>query len=108
MLRSILVSNAEGCDISLFCFWMSLNLSETPVFVEPYHRLPFTAEKALAFYTGPADQLISCIDSGNKPSQAVAQRFGETRDPLQNIAIGGRTYTSGIWRIARADRLRQG
>jgi RimJ/RimL family protein N-acetyltransferase len=66
------------------------------------------ASMRYAFLTQPVDRLISCIDPGNKPSQAVAMRLGETKGPRKDIVIGGRKYVCDIWSIAREEWLRRG
>ena len=59
------------------------------------------------FLTQPVDRLISVIDPGNKASQAVALRLGESKGPPQDIVIGGKTFTADIWSITRAQWQRQ-
>ena len=74
---------------------------------KPYWGQGYATEAAKAsmrygFLTQPVDRLISCIDPGNKASQAVAAKLGETRGPRQEIVIGGKAFTADIWSIARA------
>ncbi len=56
-----------------------------------------------AFLTQNADRVLSVIQLENRPSQAVAQRLGETRGPRHDIRHGGHTYAVDVWSIARAD-----
>ena len=79
---------------------------------KPYWGQGYATEAAQAalrygFLTQPVDRLISCIDPGNKASQAVALRLGETKGPSQEIVIGGKAFTVDIWSISRADWQRQ-
>jgi RimJ/RimL family protein N-acetyltransferase len=79
---------------------------------KPYWRQGYATEAAraslrYAFLTQPVDRIISCIDAGNKPSQAVALKLGESKGPPQDIVIGGKTFTADIWSITRAQWQRQ-
>ncbi len=65
------------------------------------------ASMRYGFLTQSVDRLISCIDPGNKASQAVALRLGETKGPRQDIVIAGKAFTADIWDISRADWQRQ-
>jgi RimJ/RimL family protein N-acetyltransferase len=72
----------------------------------PYWGQGYATEAAAAamrygFLTQPVARLISCIDPGNKPSQAVAARLGETKGPTQQLTVAGETFTVDIWSIAR-------
>jgi len=49
----------------------------------------------------PVKKLISTIHPDNRPSQRVAERLGETRSGVFEIAIFGRRYPVDIWEISR-------
>ena len=55
------------------------------------------------FFTQNVDRLISLIDTGNKASQAVAQRLGESCGPDYQLVVAGKTYATQIWSIARTE-----
>ena len=72
----------------------------------PYWGQGYATEAAraairYAFLTQPVDRIISCIDPGNKPSQAVALRLGESKGPPQELTLGGHSFTVDIWFITR-------
>jgi RimJ/RimL family protein N-acetyltransferase len=75
---------------------------------KPYWGQGYATEAArasldYAFLTQPADRVISCIDPGNKPSQSVALRLGESKGPSAEIVIGGKAFICDIWSISRED-----
>ena len=53
------------------------------------------------------DRIISCIDPDNTPSQAVAQRLGETKGELRRLRIGGKDLPVDIWSITRDEWQRR-
>jgi RimJ/RimL family protein N-acetyltransferase len=53
------------------------------------------------------NRLISVIDPGNKASQAVALKLGESKGPPQDIVIGGKAFRADIWSITRAEWQRR-
>jgi len=59
------------------------------------------------FLTQPVDRLISMIDPGNKASQAVARKLGESKGPPHEIVIGGNFFSADVWSITRAEWRRQ-
>ena len=72
----------------------------------PYWGQGYATEAArvavnYAFLTQNVDRLISLIDTGNKASQAVALRLGETCGPNYELVVAGKTYATQIWSIAR-------
>jgi RimJ/RimL family protein N-acetyltransferase len=75
---------------------------------KPYWGQGYATEAAAssmryAFLTQPVERIISCIDPGNKASQAVALRLGETKGPPRELALGGHRFVVDIWSIARED-----
>jgi len=60
-----------------------------------------------AFLTQAVDELISCIDPENTPSQAVAERLGETKGRRHAIKVGGKDFPVDIWAISRSEWLRR-
>ena len=86
--------------------WPGLEVGWTlgkPYWGQGYATEAARASLRYAFLTQPVDRVISCIDPGNAPSQAVARRLGETKGPAQQIVIGGQTFTCDIWSITRAE-----
>jgi len=49
----------------------------------------------------PVTKLISTIHADNRPSQRVAERLGETRSGVAELAIFGRRYPVDVWEITR-------
>ena len=85
--------------------WPGLEVGWTlgkPYWGQGYATEAAKVAMAYTFLTQPLDRVISCIDPGNRPSQAVAQRLGESKGPPQDIVIGGKTFTADIWSITRA------
>lgn len=79
---------------------------------KPYWGMGYATEAArqamnYGFLTQPIDRLISVINPDNKPSQAVAQRLGETRGPDCPVVVGGKTYATQIWSIGREEWRRR-
>ncbi len=75
---------------------------------KPYWGKGYATEAAMAalnfaFLTQPVDKIISCIHPDNLPSQAVAQRIGETRGALSQVTVGGEAFPIEIWSIARGE-----
>jgi len=60
-----------------------------------------------AFLTQPVDRLISNIDPENTPSQAVAQRLGETKGERKSLTVAGKDYAVDIWAITRDEWQRR-
>ena len=60
-----------------------------------------------AFLTQPVPRLISCIDPENVPSQAVAQRIGETRGERRALRVAGKDFPVDIWSITRDEWQRR-
>jgi RimJ/RimL family protein N-acetyltransferase len=56
-----------------------------------------------AFLTQPVDELISCIDPDNTPSQQVAARLGETKGRRITHTMQGRDWPLDIWAITRSE-----
>jgi RimJ/RimL family protein N-acetyltransferase len=78
----------------------------------PYWGKGYASEAAAAalryaFLTQPVDRIISCIDPDNAPSQAVAQRLGETKGELRQLRIGGKDHPVDIWSITRGEWQRR-
>lgn len=79
---------------------------------KPYWRAGYASEAArtvmnYGFMTQPVDRLISIIHVDNKPSQAVAQRIGETKGEPYEMKYAGKTFPTNIWQISREDWLRR-
>ena len=90
--------------------WPGLEVGWTlgkPYWGQGYATEAARASLRYAFLTQPVDRIISCIDPGNKASQAVALKLGESKGPPQDIVIGGKTFTADIWSITRAQWQRQ-
>jgi RimJ/RimL family protein N-acetyltransferase len=90
--------------------WPGLEVGWTlgkPYWGQGYATEAARAAMAYTFLTQPLDRVISCIDPGNKASQAVALRLGESKGPQQDIVIGGKTYSIDIWSITRAQWQRR-
>jgi RimJ/RimL family protein N-acetyltransferase len=86
--------------------WPSLEVGWT--LGRPYWGQGYATEAARAamnygFLTQDVDRLISMIDPDNAPSQAVAQRLGETKGERREHVIDGRSFPFDIWSISRAD-----
>jgi RimJ/RimL family protein N-acetyltransferase len=56
-----------------------------------------------AFLTQPVDRVISNIDPGNKASQAVAIRLGESKGEKAELLIGGKKFSVDVWSISRQE-----
>jgi RimJ/RimL family protein N-acetyltransferase len=90
--------------------WPGLEVGWTlgkPYWGQGYATEAARVAMAYTFLTQPIDHVISCIDPGNKRSQAVALRLGENKGPRQDIVIGGKTYSIDIWSITRAEWQRR-
>ncbi len=73
---------------------------------KPYWGEGYATEGARAavdycFLTQSVPRLISVIDPDNAPSQAVAQRLGETRGERSEVVVSGKAYVVDIWSISR-------
>jgi len=78
----------------------------------PYWGLGYASEAAAAsldyaFLTQKVDRMISCIDPENTPSQAVAQRIGETKGERRTLRSAGKDFDVDIWSIARGEWQRR-
>ncbi len=78
----------------------------------PYWGHGYASEAAAAaldyaFLTQPVDRMISCIDPDNTPSQAVAERIGETKGERRTLRNAGRDFDVDIWGIARDEWQRR-
>jgi len=78
----------------------------------PYWGQGYASEAAAAaldyaFLTQPVDRMISCIDPENTPSQAVAQRIGETKGERRTLRSAGKDFDVDIWSIARGEWQRR-
>ena len=88
--------NSEG--------WPGLEVGWTlgkPHWGQGYATEAARAAMAYGFLTQPVEKLISLIDPDNKPSQAVAQRLGESRGPDYDLVVGGKSHPVQIWSISR-------
>ncbi|MBV8799696.1 MAG: GNAT family N-acetyltransferase [Alphaproteobacteria bacterium] len=56
-----------------------------------------------AFVTQSVENVISLIDPCNRPSQAVAQRLGETCGAEFELVIAGNRYLTQVWSISRRE-----
>lgn len=79
---------------------------------KPFWHQGYASEAAkvsmrYGFLTQPVDRLISMIDPGNKASQAVARKLGESKGPPHEIVIGGKFFSADVWSITRAEWRRQ-
>lgn len=79
---------------------------------KPYWGQGYATEAArvsmrYGFLTQPVDRLISVIDPGNKASQGVALRLGESKSSPHEVVFGGKVFTPDVWSISRADWQRQ-
>jgi RimJ/RimL family protein N-acetyltransferase len=86
--------------------WPGLEVGWTlgkPYWGQGYATEAAAASMRYAFLTQPSDRIISCIDPGNKASQAVALRLGETKGAPRELAIGGHRFVVDIWSISRGD-----
>jgi RimJ/RimL family protein N-acetyltransferase len=98
MMGRVGLINPEG--------WPGLEVGWTlgkPYWGKGYATEAATAAMRYGFLTQPVDRLISCIDSGNTPSQAVAVRLGETKGERFNLRIGGKDNPVDLWGITRAE-----
>ncbi len=86
--------------------WPGLEVGWTlgkPYWGQGYASEAATAAMNYGFLTQPVNRLISCIDSDNRASQAVAKRIGETRGERAILRIGGKDYPVDLWGITRAE-----
>ena len=86
--------------------WPGLEVGWTlgkPYWGQGYATEAAAASMRYAFLTQSVDRIISCIDPGNKASQAVALRLGETKGPARELAIAGHKFVVDIWSISRED-----
>jgi RimJ/RimL family protein N-acetyltransferase len=86
--------------------WPGLEVGWTlgkPYWGRGYATEAAAASMRYAFLTQPVGRIISCIDPGNKASQAVALRLGETKGPPRELAIAGHKFIVDIWSISRED-----
>jgi RimJ/RimL family protein N-acetyltransferase len=96
------LNNPEG--------WPGLEIGWT--LGKPYWGAGYASEAArtvmsYGFLTQPVEKLISVIHIDNKPSQAVAQRVGETKGERYDVLFGGKTYPTELWQISREDWMRR-
>ncbi|MBI1328655.1 MAG: GNAT family N-acetyltransferase [Alphaproteobacteria bacterium] len=90
--------------------WPSLEIGWTlgkPYWGGGYATEAAAAAMRYAFLTQPVDRLISCIDPDNTPSQAVAQRLGETKGERIALTVGGKDYPADMWSITREEWMRR-
>ncbi len=90
--------------------WVALEIGWTigkPFWGHGYATEAAAAAMRYAFLTQPVDELISCIDPDNTPSQAVAARIGEAKGRRHALTMQGRDWPIDIWSISRADWLRR-
>lgn len=102
LIGRIGLNNPEG--------WPGLEVAWT--LGKPYWGAGYASEAARAamnfgFLTQPVERLISVIHVDNKPSQAVAQRIGETKGERREIVMGGKAFPTDIWHISRDDWMRR-
>lgn len=86
--------------------WPGLEVGWTlgrPYWGQGYATEAARASMSYGFLTQNVDWLISLIAPGNKASQAVALRLGETRGPDYELVIGGKTYATQLWSIRREE-----
>ena len=86
--------------------WPGLEVGWTlgkPYWGQGYATEAAAASMRYAFLTQSVDRIISCIDPGNKASQAVALRLGETKGAPRELTIGGHRFVVDIWSISRED-----
>jgi len=96
------LSNPEG--------WPGLEVGWT--LGKPYWGAGYASEAArtamsYGFLTQPVERLISVIHVDNKPSQAVAQRVGETKGEHRDLVVAGKNYPVDLWQISREDWMRR-
>jgi RimJ/RimL family protein N-acetyltransferase len=102
LIGRIGLNNPEG--------WPGLEVGWTlgkPYWAAGYASEAARAAMAFGFITQPVERLISVIHVDNKPSQAVAQRIGETKGPRHDIVFAGKTIPTDIWQISREDWMRR-
>ncbi len=78
----------------------------------PYWGRGYASEAAaaslnFAFLTQSVERMISCIDPENRPSQAVAERIGETKGERRTLRSAGRDFDVDIWSITRDEWQRR-
>ena len=90
--------------------WPGLELGWTlgrPYWGQGYASEAAAAGLRFAFLTQNVARMISCIDPDNKPSQAVAERIGETKGERTMLRSAGKEYPVDIWSITRGDWQRR-
>jgi len=102
LIGRIGLNNPEG--------WPGLEIGWT--LGKSYWGAGYASEAARAvmsygFMTQPVDRLISVIHVDNKPSQAVAQRIGESKGERYDVPYGGKIFPTDIWHISRDDWMRR-
>ena len=96
MMGRVGLINPEG--------WPGLEVGWTlgrPYWGQGYATEAARAALDYAFVTQPVDRVISCIDSGNVASQAVAMRLGETKGDGAVLRIAGHEFPVDVWGITR-------
>lgn len=91
--------------------WTGLEVGWTlgrPYWGHGYATEAAAAAMRYAFLTRPDDRIVSNIDPGNAPSQAVARRLGETKGPAAQLTVGAETFTVDVWSITREEWRRRG
>ncbi len=88
--------------------WPALEVGWTlgkPYWGRGYATEAARAAMAYGFLTQGLERIVSVIHIDNKPSQALAERLGETRGPRHDVVFAGRTFPSEVWSISRAGWL---
>lgn len=102
MIGRVGMINPEG--------WPGLEIGWTlgkPYWGKGYATEAASAAMRYAFLTQTVDRLISNIDPENAPSQAVAERLGETKGERSALRVAGKDYPIDIWVITRGEWQRR-
>ncbi len=90
--------------------WTGLEVGWTlgkPFWGQGYATEAAASALRYAFLTQAVDRVVSNIDAGNKASQAVALRLGESKGAPAELCIGGARFIVDVWSISREDWQRR-